>query len=151
MVLHAYRIVADEQRTLALGFQSVIWRLFGAIGSLIAGSVFDASCEYWQYECGERGNCWVYDNQTLSYRVVGLESIIMTTALAFFILTWLTYPKNQVQEDALHKDSKGDVTISATNVVTLDEIQEKESSPPGKENVPEGAQVAKQDGPPNTA
>ena len=147
MELHACRIVADEQRTLALGFQSVIWRLFGALGSLITGSLFDASCEYWQYECGEWGNCWVYNNQTLAYSIVGLESIMMTIALAFFILTWLTYPKKKVHEDALHEDPKGNVPNSATNIVAFHEMQEKESSPPGKENVPEEAQMAKQNGP----
>ena len=81
---------------------------------------------------------------------MGIESIMNTIALTFLILSWPTYPKNNVKENALHKDPNGDVPISATNVVTLDEMQEKESSPPGKENGPEGAQIAKQDGPPPT-
>ena len=82
----------------------------------------------------------MYDNQALSYRVLGVLSIMLTIALVFFILTWLTYPKSKAQNDVPHAHSKDTVPISATNVVTLQDMHEKESAPQAEENVPEAAE-----------
>ena len=52
------RAVADEQRSLALGVQSVFFRLFGAIpGPFAFGAIIDSGYIYWLYECNRRGNC----------------------------------------------------------------------------------------------
>jgi len=61
------RCVAEEQRTLALGLQFVIFRGLGTIpGPILFGIIFDSACIYWHYECSRRENCWVYDNTKLS-------------------------------------------------------------------------------------
>ena len=68
-----YRCIADEHRSLALGIQSVFFRILGSIpGPIVIGALFDASCEFWQEQCGERGNCWVYHNEDLSLRIFGV-------------------------------------------------------------------------------
>ena len=68
-----YRSIADEHRSLGLGIQSVFFRILGAIpGPIVMGALFDASCEFWEEQCGERGNCWVYNNEDLSLRIFGV-------------------------------------------------------------------------------
>ena len=88
---------------MALGFQSLMWRLLGTIpGPLFFGALFDSSCVYWQFNCGQRGNCWVYDNQSLANLAFTTGIVALTIALGFYIVTWLTYPKRQLNEPPQH-------------------------------------------------
>ena len=104
-----YRIVADDQRSLALGLSSAIYRVFGTIpGPLVFGLLFDTSCLNWQDDCGRRGNCWVYDNSQLSIRVLGFSGPCLLFSAFFFLLALLTLPKQQknIEEDenvSIHK------------------------------------------------
>ena len=103
IVYTTIRIVAEEQRTLALGFQSLIWRMLGTIpGPLLFGALFDTSCVYWQDDCGKRGNCWVYDNTSLANLAFNLGTVALTIALVFYIATWLTYPKRELHKSPQH-------------------------------------------------
>jgi len=76
--------------------QSVAFRLFGTIpGPIVFGAILDSACIYWQHECGIQGNCWVYDNEKISFRLLflGLSGLVAHCVLAF--LTWWFYPKKQ--------------------------------------------------------
>ena len=87
--------MADEQRTLALGLQSVMFRAFGSVpGPLVFGAIFDSACVYFHYECGNQANCWVYDNHLLSTRAIVLASVGLFLNFVFSFLTWLFYPKH---------------------------------------------------------
>lgn len=86
------RCIADEQRSLALGLQSVFFRALGTIpGPIIVGALFDVSCVYWQEECGDRGNCWVYENYDLSLRMFGVFIGVRIVSLLFAFCTWKFY------------------------------------------------------------
>lgn len=92
MSMYIVRCIADEQRSLALGLQSVFFRAIGTIpGPLIFGALFDVSCVYWQEECGDRGNCWVYDNEDLSLRMFGVSIGVRVLSVTFAFCTWLFY------------------------------------------------------------
>ena len=92
-LLSATRCVSDDIRSLALGLQSMLFRLFGSIPSpLIYGALFDTSCLYWQEQCGARGNCWVYDNTQLSFRLLSLPCAGMVLTSLFTLLAWKLYP-----------------------------------------------------------
>ena len=109
----ACRSVADEQRTLALGMQSVAFRAFGSIpGPIVFGAIFDSTCIYWQYECSRRGNCWVYNNQHLSQRAVTLALIGIAINFTFSLLSWLFYPKKTVMEIS-SKKTLSDLSVAA--------------------------------------
>lgn len=91
--INLLRCVSDEIRSLALGLQSMLFRLFGNIPSpLIYGALFDTSCLYWQDQCGSRGNCWVYDNNLLSYRLLSLPLAGMVLTSLCTLLAWRLYP-----------------------------------------------------------
>lgn len=95
------RCVADEQRTLALGAQSVAFRAFGSIpGPILFGAIFDSACVYWQFECSRRGNCWVYNNVHLSQRALILALLGIAANFIFSFLSWLFYPKQTAAEKA---------------------------------------------------
>lgn len=96
-----HRCVADEQRALALGVQSFIFRLFGNIpGPIVMGVVFDLACLNFRLDflCANpsRGNCWIYDNFQLSWAVLSIIVIGIAANLVFSFLTWCVYPKQNV-------------------------------------------------------
>ena len=53
---------------------------------------------YWQYNCGQRGKCWVYNNTSLARLGFTTGIVAPTAALGFYIVTWLTYPKWQAND-----------------------------------------------------
>lgn len=109
------RCVADEQRTLALGLQSIIFRVIGNVpGPIVFGVIFDISCVFWNYEipCGAtqavRGACWEYDNNLLSISI--LSMVLITVGINFvFSLSWLAYPKANVSDPTNELALKEDV------------------------------------------
>ena len=93
--LPSRRTVADEQRALSLGIQSVMFRVIGSIpGPLIFGAIFDSTCILWKYECSEQGNCWEYSNSNLTLRLflIGLLTNVANTV--FMFLGWIWYGRN---------------------------------------------------------
>ena len=113
---YAIRCVADDQRTFALGFQSSIVRLVGFVpGPIIFGAVVDSTCLFWQHECGQRGNCWVYDRSTLSTRAIVLATGTILPYVVFIILCWFVYPQKKAKEKN-SKNSLEDQSTSYTNV-----------------------------------
>lgn len=89
--------MSDEQRALAIGLQSAIWRVFGAVpGPILFGGLFDLSCAVWQEECGRRGNCWLYHNDELSNRATAVALPCIGVGGVLFLIAFLTYPKNRI-------------------------------------------------------
>ena len=87
------RAVADEQRSLALGVSSVLFRVFGSIpGPILFGAIVDSGCTYWQTECGRRANCWVYDNYLLSTRAYAFCFMCVLVCAVSTFLVWVFYP-----------------------------------------------------------
>ena len=113
------RTVAEEQRTLALGLQSVIFRSFGTIpGPLIFGAIFDSACIYWQYECNRRGNCWVYDNTELSRRAVVLAIVGVAGNFIFSFLCWIAYPRgNKLKDEKAPQDKSSHSDVNGSHTV----------------------------------
>lgn len=110
--------MADEQRTLALGVQSLVFRAFGSIpGPIVFGVIFDSACIFWQYDCGRQGNCWVYDNTSLSQRALALAISGVCLNFIFSFLTWIVYPKQnqsdeneKVDQESVHAPHKNDTS-----------------------------------------
>eukprot|EP00048_Salpingoeca_helianthica_P018507 m.242168 g.242168 ORF g.242168 m.242168 type:complete len:709 (+) comp25320_c0_seq1:263-2389(+) len=84
------RTVSEHERSLAMGFGSVVYRLFGAIpGPLIIGAVLDRSCLFWQTTCdGSRGSCWEYDADDVSKAIFVSLLVIKCCSFTLFSLAW---------------------------------------------------------------
>lgn len=99
---------------MALGLQSAIWRIFGAIpGPLIFGAIFDGTCLNWEGECGRRGNCWVYDNSLLSIHTLSMTIPVMLIVCVLFLLSCLTYPKKQVTYDVVSQEREDQIGMTS--------------------------------------
>ena len=101
-----HRCVAEEQRTLALGVQSLVFRALGSIpGPIVFGVIFDSTCLFWQFDCGRRGNCWVYDNLELSNRALALALSGVILNFIFSFLSWLVYPRSKKETKSISENS----------------------------------------------
>ena len=119
------RAVADEQRSFALGVQSVLFRVFGSIpGPLLFGVIIDSGCVYSQMECGRVANCWVYDNNIMSTRAYIFCTIGVATCVIAAFLSWIFYPPTGCKRAPPDEESKDEESKSAGN-----NIEENVESP----------------------
>ena len=94
------RCVADKDRTVALGIQSFILRLFGQLpGPLVIGVIFDFNCILWEEtDCGARGACLEYNSLTLKYSIIAVLFIAVSLSSFFFFLAWITWKYGKIRE-----------------------------------------------------
>uniref|UniRef100_A0A8C8ZH07 Solute carrier organic anion transporter family member n=1 Tax=Prolemur simus TaxID=1328070 RepID=A0A8C8ZH07_PROSS len=86
------RILPDKLRSLALGVNYVIVRIFGSIpGPLAFKFSGENSCTFRDINtCGRTGHCWIYNKTRMAYLLVGICSVckiltITFTSIAFVI------------------------------------------------------------------
>ncbi|CAG2161777.1 unnamed protein product [Oppiella nova] len=91
LLMITLRSVEEEERSLALGMQFVIFRLFGYIPSpIIFGNVIDSTCIVWKAHCGQQGGfCLLYNIEQFRLRYVGVCSGLKVAAGLLFFLDWL--------------------------------------------------------------
>ena len=101
------RCVADKDRTVALGIQSLITRVFGQLpGPLTLGGIFDLNCILWQEtECGTRGACLEYNTEILKYSIVAFLSVGVIVTNIFFFLAWISWKYRKTPEDSDNADN----------------------------------------------
>ena len=62
------RCVEDRDKTLAIGFGMSFIRLLAAVPSpIFFGYILDQACIAWGKTCSSKGNCWLYDSESLRY------------------------------------------------------------------------------------
>ena len=95
-VVASLRAVREEERSLALGLQSIILRVVGSIpGPILFGVFMDKACSLWEQTCGksvncsitfyvllsfhseERGSCLLYDNYQMAVSMVTFLQIFL--------------------------------------------------------------------------
>lgn len=93
----------------------MFFRILGTIpGPIVVGALFDASCEFWQEQCGERGNCWVYHNEDLSLRifwVVGSARVLsVISAICIYVFFDVTLCGGRRKTEVTTEDN-GDILM----------------------------------------
>jgi len=87
----------------------VFFRVLGSIPApIIVGALYDSSCLFWQEECGDRGNCWVYDNNDLSLRVFALMLGVRILSAIFAACTWVFFDVTLCSHNKVNEHSKKD-------------------------------------------
>lgn len=57
-------------------------------GPIIYGRIIDSTCKIWNQNCGERGNCQLYDQDLFRY-YVNLTALSLTSVgVLFDVLVW---------------------------------------------------------------
>ncbi|XP_022083785.1 solute carrier organic anion transporter family member 2A1-like isoform X2 [Acanthaster planci] len=90
LVLITLRIVEEDMRSAALGFQSVFLNLLGFFPAPVYfGALINLACILWAYEGDSRGNCLVYDRDNIRYAFHGMQGALKVVASVFFIGVFL--------------------------------------------------------------
>ena len=85
----------------------MFFRVLGSIpGPIIFGALFDGSCLYWQEECGDRGNCWVYDNDDLSLGLFGVSLGVRIVSVIFAFCAWIFFDVTFCNRDKVKEQEK---------------------------------------------
>lgn len=124
VVMITLRSVAEEERSLALGMQFVLFRLFGYIPSpIVFGNVIDSTCLVWKNHCGQQGGfCLLYNIEQFRLRYVGVCSAFKITAaiLFFFDLLLICYREKKEMKKLQMKPFLPEEVISS--IISLDRL-----------------------------
>lgn len=97
------RCVEERDKTLAIGFGMALVRLLAAVPSpIFFGYIIDNACVAWGKTCTRKGNCWLYDGETLRYTFFYSSAIAIAIGTFFDALVWRYSKKLKIfdEEDA---------------------------------------------------
>lgn len=103
-----FRSITPDQKSLAVAVGSFWHSLFVSIPyPIIYGKLFDASCLVWSYECGKRGNCFLYDTEKLRFLYHALSIALIAMGSVFDLIMIFLSPRL----GNLYDDKEGDRTL----------------------------------------
>lgn len=83
------RCVDPRDKAMALGLIQFAIGLFGNVPCpIVYGAVVDSACLVWEYACGERGACWLYDSNIFRMFYHGTTGGILVLAFVVDIVVW---------------------------------------------------------------
>lgn len=89
-----FRSISQDQKSLAVAVGSFWHSLFVSIPyPLIYGKIFDFCCWVWSSECGERGNCWLYDTEKLRYVYHAVSIALIAMGSVFDLIMIFLSPR----------------------------------------------------------
>lgn len=84
----------EKDKSMSQGLALMLISLFALIpGPIIYGYIIDSSCSIWNYKCGSRGNCQLYNTTQFRYNVNLTAMALTFIGVTFDILVWY-YSKN---------------------------------------------------------
>ncbi|XP_063993445.1 solute carrier organic anion transporter family member 74D [Diachasmimorpha longicaudata] len=83
------RCVDPRDKAMALGLIQFAIGLFGNVPCpIVYGAVVDSACLVWEYACGERGACWLYDSNIFRMFFHGTTGGILLLAFIVDVVVW---------------------------------------------------------------
>jgi len=99
-VVATLRAVEHEQRSLALGLQSIISRLIGTIpGPVIFGYIVDQACLLWKPSCDGSRSCLVYNNKQMAYTLLGTCFGVKILSVLFYTLGIFASKRSKIKDE----------------------------------------------------
>ncbi|XP_014208402.1 solute carrier organic anion transporter family member 3A1-like [Copidosoma floridanum] len=112
------RCVDPRDKAMALGLIQFAIGLFGNVPCpVVYGAVVDSACLVWEWSCGERGACWLYDSNVFRMFFHGTTGSIM--ALAFLVDIIVFYRAGSINfvED---RDNEGGTAEEMANLKVVE-------------------------------
>ncbi|XP_072017135.1 solute carrier organic anion transporter family member 5A1-like [Amphiura filiformis] len=93
------RVVHEDDRTIALGFNSVCMKLLGFLPAPIYfGVAIESTCVLWNKSCGQTGDCLLYDLTKFRYVFIGLFLALKCVSLTGFSIVAILAEKAHAKE-----------------------------------------------------
>ncbi|XP_030830203.1 solute carrier organic anion transporter family member 4A1 [Strongylocentrotus purpuratus] len=120
------RCVSHEQRTFALGFQSVLFRAFGTVPSpVVFGALIDQTCILWEEDDSGGRQCWQYDNDAFSRTSLILAMTLRCVSLVFLVICLCVYKPGPSGLDP--GAAEGETAVESAEEAASGETREKEN------------------------
>ncbi|XP_043667161.1 solute carrier organic anion transporter family member 74D isoform X1 [Vespula pensylvanica] len=116
------RCVDPRDKAMALGLIQFAIGLFGNVPCpIVYGAVVDSACLVWEYACGERGACWLYDSNVFRMFYHGTTGGILVMAFIVDIVVWykagsISFVEEQECEDGTAEEMATLKSQDAQNV-----------------------------------
>lgn len=97
------RTFDSEDKSFQMAVQTMFMRLFGTIpGPVIIGRLIDGTCVVWQEINGEKGACFLYDNDQLAKAFIIFPLSMKALATVSYILATSFAYKNEHRTNIIH-------------------------------------------------
>lgn len=95
------RSITAEQKALAVALKSFWHSLVVSIPyPIVYGKIFDWNCIVWKRECNKKGNCWLYDTESLRVTYHGISIALIALGSVFdLIMIFLSPRLGQLYDD----------------------------------------------------
>lgn len=95
------RSITAEQKALAVALKSFWHSLVVSIPyPIVYGKIFDWNCIVWRKECNKKGNCWLYDTESLRLTYHGISITLIALGSVFdLIMIFLSPRLGQLYDD----------------------------------------------------
>lgn len=88
-ILLNFRAVLEKDKSMSQGLALMLISLFALIpGPIIYGYIIDGTCSIWNYKCGKRGNCQLYNTTQFRYNVNIAAMALTFIGVTFDVLVW---------------------------------------------------------------
>ncbi|XP_072037993.1 solute carrier organic anion transporter family member 2A1-like [Amphiura filiformis] len=104
-VFVTFRLVEADDRAIALGVKSVITKCFAFFPApILVGLAINSTCILWQYTCGNRGSCWLYDVVAYRYLYQGIQVVLKTLSIICYALLYVFIKPSKEKEGGEQKE-----------------------------------------------
>ncbi|XP_053687130.1 solute carrier organic anion transporter family member 74D-like [Sabethes cyaneus] len=116
--LVSVRCVDEKDKTVSMGFGMMLLSLMSFIPSpIFFGLVLDKTCLVWGKTCSGKGNCWLYDGESLRYLLNFIAAAFVLVGTLFDCGVWY-YVKDLKIFDEEVKDKEIDLAEKEEEVIT---------------------------------
>lgn len=96
--------------------------ILGSIpGPILFGKMIDLTCLLWQKKCDDNdGSCFFYNNQNMSYNLMGIALAGKFLSILFFTLSLIFYkasPKEEEEEEGAPADTDKETKLNGDSGV----------------------------------
>lgn len=83
------RCVLPEDKSFSMAIALTIFSVFAfAPGPIVFGQIFDATCVVWGKTCTDKGNCWLYNSESMRFWINSIAAGIYSCGVLMDIGTW---------------------------------------------------------------
>lgn len=101
------RCVEERDKTLAIGFGMSLVRLLASVPSpIFFGYILDSACLAWGKTCSSKGNCWIYDGETLRYWFFYTSALSVALGTFFDFQVWRNAKHLKIFDDEEKEEEK---------------------------------------------
>nr|XP_018916352.1 PREDICTED: solute carrier organic anion transporter family member 4C1-like [Bemisia tabaci] len=110
--LISVRSVEKQDKSIFMGLLITLSALFGYIpGPIVYGKLLDSACLVAGKTCGGAGNCWLYDNKRLGFRLTATTAVLLFLSFSCNMAVWFhSKTLRNIYEDEEESQRKDDLS-----------------------------------------